>query len=75
MAKVFISYRHVQPDENLADECCAFFEREGFMVFVDKRILAGQRWAEELTRQLQTSNHLSCCCRRNPPPPASSNRS
>ena len=45
--KVFISYRHVMPDEDCALQLCALLERESFDVFIDKRILVGRQWVEE----------------------------
>ena len=58
MPKVFVSYRHVAPDEECALQLCAFLEREGFDVFIDKRIHVGQRWVEEIDRHLKSSDHF-----------------
>src|SRR5262245_45459581 len=58
MPKVFVSYRHVRPDEDLARDLSVAFEREGFEVFVDQKILAGRRWVEEIDRQLRSSDHF-----------------
>ena len=55
MAKVFISYRHVQPDEALANQLASFLEANQFEVFIDKKILTGQKWVEEIDRQIRTS--------------------
>ena len=58
MPKVFISYRHVAPDEDCAVQLCTFLEREAFEVFLDKRILVGQKWVEEIDRHLKSSDHF-----------------
>lgn len=55
MAKVFISYRHVDPDEQLADALQDQLRERGVDVFVDKQIEVGSRWVEEIERQLRAS--------------------
>ena len=58
MAKVFISYRHTSPDQDCAVQLCQFLEREGFEVFLDRQILVGQKWVQEIDRQLRSSDHF-----------------
>ncbi len=58
MAKVFISYRHISPDEELAAKLKVFLEGNGLEVFIDSQILVGRRWVEEIDRQLKTSGHF-----------------
>ena len=58
MAKVFISYRHVAPDEDCAMRLSAFLQQEGFEVFIDKKILVGQRWVDEIDAQLRSTDHF-----------------
>src|SRR5260221_1993267 len=58
MSQVFISYRHVQPDEDLAGQCAHFLEANGFSAFVDKRVRIGQDWVEEINRQLHQSQYF-----------------
>jgi AAA-like domain/TIR domain len=58
MPKVFISYRHLKPDEELATECARFLEGHGLDVFMDTRIRIGQEWVEEIDRQLRSSQYL-----------------
>lgn len=53
---VFISYRHVKPDEDLALALLAALDEEGFEVFVDRRIPVGAEWADEIDRQLKTAD-------------------
>jgi hypothetical protein len=57
-AKVFISYRHVEPDETLANRLASFLETKDFDVFIDKKILTGQAWIEEIDRQIRKSQHF-----------------
>jgi hypothetical protein len=58
MLKVFISYRHVPPDEDCAIQLGSFLESEGFDVFLDNRILVGQKWVEEIDRHLRSAQHF-----------------
>jgi TIR domain len=58
MPKVFISYRHAEPDEQLAAECARFLERSGLSVFLDTEIRIGQEWVEEIDRQLRDAQYF-----------------
>jgi hypothetical protein len=58
MPKVFISYRHVAPDQELAAELARFLEGNGLSVFVDTRIRIGQEWVDEIDRQLRSAQHF-----------------
>lgn len=58
MSQVFVSYRHVEPDEGLADRLCAYLVGRGLRVFLDKRIEVGLDWAKEIDRQLRASSFL-----------------
>jgi hypothetical protein len=58
LTQVFISYRHVQPDEGLAEALCTYLEERGLGVFLDKRIRVGLDWAE-IDRQLRASSSFS----------------
>src|SRR5687767_8215488 len=58
MPKIFISYRHITPDEDCATQLCALLEGERFDVFIDKRILVGQKWVQEIDRQLRSADHF-----------------
>ena len=53
--QVFISYRHVKPDEDLALALEAAFKQDGFQVFVDRRMQVGIEWASEIDKQLRNS--------------------
>ncbi len=56
MNQVFISYRHVPPDEELAERLCAYLQERGLRVFLDKQIKVGLEWAAEIDRQLRASD-------------------
>ncbi|MBW8873875.1 MAG: AAA-like domain-containing protein [Acidobacteria bacterium] len=56
MSQVFLSYRHVPPDEQLAEGLCAFLQERGLRVFLDKQIEIGLEWAAEIDRQLRASD-------------------
>lgn len=58
MGQVFLSYRHVQPDEDLADQLCAYLVTQGLPVFQDKQIRIGLDWVAEIDRQLRASTAL-----------------
>ncbi len=58
MTQVFISYRHVQPDEGLAESLCSYLEKRGLAVFLDKHIRMGLDWVQEIDRQLRASGFL-----------------
>lgn len=55
MSQVFISYRHVPPDEQLAEQLCVHLEERGLRVFIDKQIRVGLDWVAEIDRQLRDS--------------------
>ena len=56
--KVFISYRHVPRDETLANQLASFLAANQFEVFIDKKLLTGQKWVEEIEHQIRTSQHF-----------------
>lgn len=55
---IFISYRHVDPDESFA----LFLERRlrerGYPVFIDQRMRVGTLWADEISRQIRRAKHF-----------------
>ncbi|MGH8657785.1 MAG: AAA-like domain-containing protein [Gammaproteobacteria bacterium] len=55
MKRVFISYRHVKPDEDVALALEHALNADGHEVFVDRRILVGTQWAEEIDRQIRAA--------------------
>ncbi len=56
MSKCFISYRHVQPDEELANSIKEYLLEHDHQVFIDKQILVGTKWAAEIDRKIRTSD-------------------
>jgi hypothetical protein len=58
-ARIFLSYkRNIEPDQTLAREVEAALSAAGHAVFIDQRLLVGQAWAEEIERQVQSSDFL-----------------
>lgn len=51
--RVFISYRHVDPDEGIAQALHKTLARAGHQVFIDKRMSVGTEWAKEIDRELR----------------------
>lgn len=58
MRKVFISYRHMEPDLGLAAEIENNLSRRGASVFRDARIKIGDDWVETIERELASSRFL-----------------
>jgi hypothetical protein len=54
--RVFISYRHTKPDEELALTLEQTFLGDGCQVFVDRRMKVGTEWAAEIDRQLRAAD-------------------
>ncbi len=53
--QIFISYRHVAPDEDLARSLTEFLRTKGFRVFIDRDIPLGSEWGKEIDRGLRSS--------------------
>ena len=56
MSKVFASYRHVDPDQQLARGLVEALEDAKHSVFWDTDIQVGQRWAQEIEKNLRDSH-------------------
>ncbi len=56
MSKVFISYRHVKPDQDLAHFLEDHLKERSHNVFVDTQISVGTKWVEEIERHIRDSN-------------------
>ena len=56
MTQVFISYRHVSPDQDLAGFLEGFLKSRGLDVFIDTQMLVGDRWVEEIERRIRASS-------------------
>ncbi len=55
MSQVFISYRHVEPDESLALALAEALKSRRHPVFIDQQIEIGTRWVDEIERQIRAS--------------------
>lgn len=53
LARIFISYRHVERDSRFAQHLAARLEQRGHAVFLDTALLVGTRWVEEIESQLR----------------------
>ena len=53
MARVFISYKHTDPDQGLAQFLLEQLKAAGHDPFMDVEIPPGTRWAEEIERRLK----------------------
>jgi len=58
MAEVFISYRHVDPDQKLAAELAKYFAERQVSHFVDTEIRIGQEWVKVIDRELRECQAL-----------------
>jgi hypothetical protein len=58
MGQIFISYRHVEPDESLARALVVALDARRHPVFIDARIEVGTRWVAEIERQIRASAYF-----------------
>lgn len=58
MNHIFISYRHVEPDQSLARALAEYLEARNHAVFVDTQILVGAKWVEEIERQIHAAQYF-----------------
>jgi AAA-like domain/TIR domain len=58
VAKVFISYRHTEPDLSLAGEIEHYLTSHGLTVFRDAQIKIGEEWSQLIDRHLSSSRFL-----------------
>jgi hypothetical protein len=58
MADVFISYRHVKPDQDLAAELQNHLSRAQVPHFIDTGLRIGQNWIEAIDRELRATHSL-----------------
>jgi hypothetical protein len=54
-ARVFISYKHAEPDQTLARQLAAALEQH-CDVFIDQHIVAGTNWARQITAELERAD-------------------
>ena len=55
MSNIFISYRHVEPDQTLARSIEQRFTACHHKVFIDTQMLVGTKWAAEIERRLKAA--------------------
>ncbi len=58
MADVFISYRHILPDQDLADHLAGYLAKNRITYFVDSKIPVGQEWVKVIDRELRACKSL-----------------
>lgn len=58
MKNVFISYRHVEPDQSLAQSIERSLSDRRLNVFVDTKILLGTKWVDEIDRQIRAAHYF-----------------
>ena len=58
MKNVFISYRHAEPDESLAQSIEKSLTARQLNVFVDKKMLVGTKWIDEIERQIRLAHYF-----------------
>lgn len=58
MAEVYISYRHIKPDQDLAAELSEYLTGHRVSYFRDTDIRIGQKWAEAIERELRAAKSI-----------------
>lgn len=58
MLHVFISYRHQQPDQQLAEKLASCLLEKGCSVFIDTKILWGVDWSKIIYENLERADFL-----------------
>jgi TIR domain len=56
VTQVFISYRHISPDQDLAGFLEGYLKSRGIEVFIDTQMLVGDKWVEEIERRIRASS-------------------
>lgn len=56
MSKVFISYRHVNPDQDIARFLEDHLKERTHKVFVDTQITVGTKWVDEIEQQIRAAD-------------------
>ena len=56
MTQVFISYRHISPDQDLAEFLEGYLKSRGIDVFIDTQMLVGDKWVEEIESRIRASS-------------------
>jgi hypothetical protein len=58
MKNVFISYRHVEPDQSLAQSLATSLTKRHLKVFVDTKMLVGTKWVKEIEKQIRMAHYF-----------------
>jgi len=58
MARVFVSYRRVDPDLSLAAEIEQYLSSHGISVFRDSQLRVGDEWARKIEKELDAADYL-----------------
>lgn len=58
MAEVFISYRHISPDQDLAARLANYLAQRRITHFLDTEIRIGQEWVKVIDRELRAAKSL-----------------
>lgn len=56
--KVFISYRHTEPDQRLALALANALQRINIAYFIDQRLTTGMAWQEQICTELDACTHF-----------------
>ncbi len=54
--KIFISYRHVKPDEDLANFLVEYLQGRGQRVFIDNKMLVGSDWVKDIEAHIKNAD-------------------
>jgi hypothetical protein len=58
MKRVFVSYRHVDPDQALAGAIVHHLKGHGHQIFVDTQMLIGTKWIDEIEQQIRLADYF-----------------
>jgi hypothetical protein len=55
VTQVFISYKHLSPDQDLAGFLEGYLRGQRLDVLIDTQMLVGDKWVEEIERRIRAS--------------------
>jgi hypothetical protein len=56
--RVFVSYRHIDPDQGVALDLAHAFQQAGVACFIDRRLRVGMEWQKEIAHELDSCTHF-----------------
>jgi TIR domain len=59
MAAIFLSYRHVDPDQKLASELTNYLARHNISYFVDTQIRISEEWSRVIDREFRACESVA----------------